>query len=226
MSKPAKLIPLPAASATKTALVINQRATDKELTELGHALAHIEGSRSWWMGDYGLELQRRKRKELKTLNPKLTDDELDAGSRHYIGDRAEALAVDAANWHNCTMVARFYDTSVRTEISFGHHYVAMGAVGARGDVKKAIAWLLTAAEKGWSVSQLRGEVNRALATGAPIVALPEANPFAPMDEADHWAGEHKETALTPELARACLTRFAGLIAFIERLKEEAAKAQP
>lgn len=220
-----KLIPLPAASATQNGLTINQRATDKEMSDLGHALAQIEGSRQWWLGDYGVEIQRRKMKEAKALNPGIAEEDMRAAGRHYMGERADILGIDAGSWHNCVMVARYYELSFRNETSFGHHYIAMLAAGGAGsDPKKAIAWLLKANEKGWSVAQLRREVNLSLGTAPIPQASAEANLFAPLDGADHWAATQNETRFTPELAKACLVRFTALIAFVDRLRAVAAQS--
>lgn len=228
MSK-SQLIPLRAASPTPTALAINPRATDRELAELGKTLAQVEGARQWWLGDYGIELQRRKRAELKKLKPTLTDEQLDAAASHYTHERAEALAIDPGSWRNCVMVARFYAPSFRHDgphASFAHHYTAMLATGAHGDTKAAVAWVIKAIEREWSVSDLRRAIAEANATARPPEAPAEANPFAPLDEADHWAITQQDVALTPDLARACLTRFAALVAWLDRLRATAAQGQP
>jgi len=219
MKQSTALIPLPSASATKTALLINEHATDADLAALGHTLAQVEGSRSWWLGDYGLELQRRKAKEAKASNPNAQDDENDATGLHYMGQRADALGIDEGNWRNCVLVARYFKPSLRTDISFGHHYIAMlAAGGAKSDPRKALEWLDKTKTNAWSISQLRHKVNLHLATSKQPELKAPANPFAPLDEADRWAIHQQGEDYTPEAAANCLTRFRALIAFIKRLE--------
>ena len=59
-----KAVSLPGAVVSKTALHIDPKATEKQLGEIGAALVSIEGSRSWWLGDYGVFLRDRKQAEL------------------------------------------------------------------------------------------------------------------------------------------------------------------
>lgn len=220
-----KIVSLPAAVVSRSALDIDPRATDRQLADLGKSLISIEGSRSWWIGDYGLFLQRRRLEQLKKGAdgaPPVTDkEELEAKGLHYITGKADALGIDVGTWRNYVMVSRFYKPSHRDdEMSFGHHVVAIYAAGgAGGDPKKAISWLIRAKENGWTVSKMRETVNRALASNRAPALPPPENLFAPLDEADKWAHNMAEQPINPEAARELLTRFRELVAFVEKLKE-------
>lgn len=228
----AKVVSLPSAVVTKTALIIDPRATDKQLGELGVSLVAIDVSRSWWLGDYGLFLQERKRAELrKALKEKraeekkpFTDEDeasITTQGTSYLADKSEILGIDVGTLTNYVSVSRFFQVLTRCEnLGIAHHIVAMGAARAvKGDVKVAVKWLLKAEEEGWSVSRLREAVNRSLATSNAPKLPPEENPFAPLDEADKWAHSMASQTINPDAARKLLTRFAELIAFVDKLKE-------
>ncbi len=220
-----RVVTLPCAVVSRSALHVDPRATDKQLGELGAMLVQIEGSRSWWLGDYGLALQQRRLDALAKgadgAAPVTDAEELEAKGLHYITGKAEALGIDVGTWRNYVLVARFYKHSYREDaLGFVHHIVAMYAAGgASGDPKKAVAWLLKAKEHGWTASKMREAVNKSLATNAPPKMPPEENVFAPLDEADHWANGMTHQKINPEAARQLLTRFAALIAFVDKLKE-------
>lgn len=223
------LISLPACVPTATALQIDQRAPDKDLLAIGRTISVMVKGQAWWLADLGIELRRRKLKEVKTLHPDLTDEELDNKARHYVGEVAEVLGIDTAYWHNCVSLGTYFESSLRSEnpaITPSHHHLAMQAAGgSASDPKKAVAWLLKAEENQWTVAQMRQQVRQALATGTAPNQPPEPNPFEALDDADHWAITQQATALSPEMAKACLVRFTALIAFIERLKEAAGEAR-
>ncbi len=215
-----KSVSLPGAGVTRTALIVNERASDKELAELGAALVSIGGSHSWWIGDYGLFLQNRKRLEHIKQFPDADPTEIEDKGRHYMDGKAGALGLDEGNWKFCVMVCRFFKPLVRTNLSFTHHHEAMKAAGgAGGDVKKAVMWLLRAEENGWSVSMLRAQVNKSLATSKPPALEPLPNEWKPIDDADDWAKNAAVDSFTPDAAREHLTRLANIIALIEKLRE-------
>lgn len=230
-----KSVSLPGAGVTRTALVINPKATDKELGELGAALVAIDGSRSWWMGDYALFLYDRKRAELladltekrKAEGKPLTDEDredITTAGTGYLAEKARVLGIDEGSFRNCQSVARFYrKLSYRNDnpaIGFAHHVAAIvGAGGATGEPKRAVAWLIRAEENGWSVSQLREQINRSQSTAKQPELEPLANPWQPLDDADEWARQIEITGFTPDAARTQLSRIAALLAFIAKLQE-------
>lgn len=216
-----KSVSLPGASVSRTRLMIDDRATDKQLGELGAALVQIDGSRSWWLGDYGLFLQNRKRAEILKADSSLDPADVEAKGLHFMSEKAGVLGIDDGSWKNCVMVCRFFKPSFRHDsLSFGHHVVAMmGGGGALGDPKKAIKWLVKAHENGWSVSQFRENINKANATATTPDAPPPENPFEVLDEADKWAHQATTDTINSEAARALLVRWAELLSFMERLKE-------
>lgn len=212
---------LPASCVTKNALLIDTRATDKQVGELGTMLSQIDGARCFWLGDYGLFLQNRKRKELQALSPDVALETIETRGHKYLSEKAEVLGIDAQSWVVYISVARFYDISVRTDMSFSHHYVAMNAAGGvMADVKRAIEWLHKADENKWSVSKLRQVSNEAGKTAKPPVNAPLKNKFELLDDADDWI-QHEAPVVDfpPDEARRQLTRFANIIAFIDKLRE-------
>jgi hypothetical protein len=212
---------LPASCVTKNALLIDTRATDKQVGELGFMLAQIDGARSFWLGDYGLFLQNRKRKELIALSPDADPEVIETRGHKYLADKAEAMGIDAHSWTIYISVSKFYDVSVRTDMSFAHHYVAMNAAGGvTADVRRAIEWLHKAEKNGWPVSKLRRVANETNKTAKDPEQEPLKNDWEPIDELDGWIQrEVKELDFTPDYARSQLVRFANIIAFIEKLKE-------
>lgn len=216
-----KAVSLPGAGVTKTALLINPRATDKEIAELGAALVQIDGSRSFWLGDYGLFIQSRKRAEMKKQFPNVEPDTLSLNATKYLKDKADALGIDSGTLSNYVGVCEFFELPNRNgNLSFAHHIVAKDAIGAGGDPLKAVKLMLKAEEENWSVSQFRMFVKTKGATSHAPELEPMENEWEPLDEADKWIQrEVKEFDLSPEAARRQLTRFANIIAFIEKLKE-------
>lgn len=136
--EPAKIVCLPGAILTRTALVIHETTTDDQLAEIGAALVSIDGSRCWWIGDYACALQRRK-------------------GEHYTDGRAEALGIEPGTFRQYKAVAAFFPPLSRAvNLTFAHHFEAMK--GADGDLAVAQNWLDRAAKEEWSVSDLRKAV--------------------------------------------------------------------
>jgi hypothetical protein len=193
------------ATVTKSSLMVAEGCSDDQLAEMGVALSVVHASCGWWLGDYGIALQERKGEEYRT-------------------GRAEILGISESLWANCVMIARYFPASRRLEaLSIYHHWEAIRGAGGveKADLKAAIRWLNGAVKNKWSVSQMREQVNKSLATLKPPDTPPLENIFLPLDEADKWAHQHlKEANVTdPEHAKALLTRFQELISFFERLRE-------
>jgi hypothetical protein len=157
----------PRAEITLTALIIDPKASDEDLSKIGAALVSIEGSRSWWIGDYACALQARK-------------------GEHYTDGRAEALGIEQSTFWQYKAVASFFNPSTRVEdLTFKHHFEAM--CGADGDLAVAQDWLDQAVKNEWSVSDLRRAVRTAKAEYKSDGLNPTGNGYSALLEANRWA---------------------------------------
>lgn len=187
---------------TRTALIIEERATDAQLAEIGVALAGIEGSRSWWIGDYGVTLTERK-------------------GEHYTAGRAEALGIEDQSFRVYTMVSRFFEplTRIYDTLSFSHYRAAQDE--SDGDLAVAQNWLERAQDGEWSVSELRKAMRKSKAVLTNDESKAEQNEFEFMDKADKWATTKKSTlaAIDKDTARNLLeVRWCGVVQFIDELR--------
>lgn len=196
-------ISLPCAKATRTALIIEDGATDAQLAEIGLSLASIEGSRSWWIGDYGVTLTSRK-------------------GEHYTAGRAEVLGIEDQSFRVYVGVSRFYNplTRIYDLLTFSHYRAAQDECG--GDLAVAQEWLQKAQDGGWSVSQLRKAMRRAGAELTNDSSEAEQNEFEFMDKADKWATTNRTqlAAIDKDTARNLLeVRWCGVVQFIDELRK-------
>lgn len=215
----------------RSSVFISNEVPIAEAMALVRKLASIERATPWWYGDLALHVQAKAATD-EELNGdrdmKQGESEEDGNIRRermgalYVKTNAEAMGISPGHMYNCAMVSRFFRPSERdAEMTWAHHYIAMcGAGGAKGDLKKAKLWLQQAAENKWTVSDLRKQVNLAVATNAASSVPPETNPFSIVDEVDAWL--QKRPALpkiTAEQARAQLTRWSALVTFVRTLEE-------
>ena len=210
--------------------------TLESLNKLAAGVCQVEGATAWWLGDIGLEIYREKFGEYCANNPlpavspeavkPQRDQEAQASAEEYLRARSEIIGCKDGYWQNCQALARFYPASLRVaSLTVDHHRAAM--VGAGGQElhadcearRKAQEWLFKADSEGWTASELRRQVNLALATHTPPAGPPEQIPFEPLDEADKWAMKNREVKLERDSAQKLLTRFQALIEFLERLKK-------
>jgi hypothetical protein len=199
-------ITLPGAKMTETALMIDPKVTDEQLGYIGSTLARMEGSRSWWIGDYGCALQSRR-------------------GEAYTEGNAEVLGIEPNTFRQYKMVAEFLPAFTRVNaLSFKHHFEAM--MGAGGDLAVAQDWLSKAVKEGWSVSELRRAVRTARAEYKDDGLQPTGNGYSALLDADRWARtQAKELdGYTPEQASAILSDLPALIPLLDRLRELARKA--
>lgn len=200
-------INVPGVAWKRNAVLFSEQQKVETLNKLASAALEVSGGAAWWLGDIGLALQEQK-------------------GAHYITGRAEVLGVDEGYWMNCVSLCRFFKPSQRCEtLTVHHHAVAMKAAGgASGDIKTATRWLTMAAESGWSAAELRKHVNLSLASAPKPKNDALENPFAPVDEADKWATQHKADTTSPQHAAQLLTRWQALVEYIELLREKAREA--
>lgn len=198
---PSNSIVLTGAQISRNALIIDKGATDDQLGQIGLTLAGMEGSRCWWIGDYGACLTSRK-------------------GEHYTAGRAEALGIEPQSFRIYVSVSRFFDPVLRVydSLSFAHYRASMEA----GELALSQNWLEMAQKECWSVSQLRKAINMSKATQRNDGSEAEANDFEFMDKADKWATTKRKElgSIEPETARNLLeVRWVGVIQFIEELRE-------
>jgi hypothetical protein len=196
-------VSLPGATITRNALIIDPNASDEQLAQIGEALVQIEGSRSWWIGDYGVMLQSRK-------------------GEHYTEGNAEALGIEPGSFHQYKSVAAFFKVCTRVQaLSFKHHYEAM--CGCDGDVAVAQDWLDQAAGNEWSVSELRKAIRSSRADYKADGLKPTGNGYSAITDADRWAGSKLTEAqdYTAEQASAILLDIERLLAFVDVLRKRA-----
>jgi hypothetical protein len=199
-------VSLPGATITRTALIIDPKATDTQLASIGAAVVSIDGSRCWWIGDYGCTLQQRK-------------------GEHYTDGQAEVLGIEANTFRQYKMVADFFKVLARSnDLSWRHHYEAM--MGAGGDLAIAQDWLDQAVKEEWSVSELRKAVRMAKADYESDGLQPTGNGYSALLDADRWAStqlaEIKD--YTPERAALILLDIERLTSLLDQLRALAAKA--
>lgn len=243
-SADAPVAQLPGGVATRTAFVPFEGATTEQLCSALRQVTKMDGALAWWLGDIGIELQERKRRDLaaearrlrseaaaidvaepeaRPRRQKLLKDaeELETnGVIRYTDDVAEAQGVDKGYWNNCVMLARFYEPSSRGEgLKPKHYRVALTAVGGvKGDRKKAQEWLERARSEHWEPSDLRKQVNVTLATARPPTTPPEVDLYAALHVAERWALAHGNDKLTPDQRLFLIERFPALIGFVEKLR--------
>lgn len=99
-----------------------------------NAVRQLEGAQ-WKLGDLALSVET-------------------AYGEHTLERYAEAIGVDFGMLQNYRRVAKAYEKSVRTSISWSHHE----RVAARPD---RLEWLKQAAENGWSVRQMQEAIKEA-----------------------------------------------------------------
>lgn len=242
-------LPMPGGVWTTLGFTVFDTATDEQLHKSIIQLDKLNASSKWALGDIGIAIQERKRRELalqaKDLRARAAAIEArDADSRatrremlekaqaletkgviEYTSDLARMLGINAGNWRNAVSLARFYEPSLRSDgLRPEHHIAAMKAAGgALGDVKKARHWLTQAVENNWRASDLRRHVNQAMATAKAPTLAPLTNHLKEMDAADTWASAHMEDAITPAAAQSRLTRWASLIKYVGRMRAIAAQ---
>jgi hypothetical protein len=191
---------LPGAKLTRTALIIDEKATDEQLSQIGTALCSIEGSRSWWIGDYACALTKRK-------------------GEHYTEGRAEALNIEPNTFRIYKMVAAFFEPLTRlNDLSFWHHREAMG--GADDDLAVAQNWLAEAAKNNWSVAELRRAIRTSRAEYKDDGLKPTGNGYSVLLDADRWASSQlKEIGnYTAEQATAILGDIERLVSLLDQLR--------
>lgn len=196
----------------------NRRQNEVEAVKLEAQCAHLERELEHIEGAGDRDDIKEK---LKRLDGKIRELRADKGDAYRAG-RAEILGIDPGYWANCVMICRYYPPSHRCEgLGIPHHHLAMQAAGGAGSkVKDAQGWLKRAQENAWSASDMRKQINIERAA-VSVNHTPFANEWAPLDEADKWATSHRERAITPDAARALLTRWQSLIEFVERLRSVA-----
>lgn len=235
---------LPGGVATKTAFIPLPGSTVEQLCASVRQVTTMEGALAWWLGDLGIELQERKRKQLSAEAAALrkeaaaldikepeakerrrrlleqAEEKETSGVIRYTDELGEALKVDVGYWKNCVMLARFYEPSSRGDgLTPKHYRVALTAVGGvNGDVRKAQAWLQTAQKEHLTASELRKQVNVTLATARPPAGAPEVDAYAALHEANRWCMAHKDERLTAQQRLFLLERFPALVAFVEGLR--------
>ena len=217
-------------------VVFSSAQTLESLNKLAAGVCQVEGATAWWLGDIGLEIYRDKVGEWLTANPlpaenpeafrAQRDQDAQEFAEDYLRARSEIVGCKDGYWQNCMALARFYPADQRVgTLTVDHHRAAM--VGAGGQElhastearRKAQEWLFKADSEGWTASELRRQVNLALATHTEPKGPPEQIPFEPLDEADKWAMKNREVKLDQVSASKLLTRFQALIEFLERLKK-------
>jgi hypothetical protein len=195
-----QFVALPGATLTRTALIIDPSATDAQVARIGEALIQIDGSRCWWIGDYGCALQQRR-------------------GEHYTEGQAEVLGIHANVFRQYKMVAAFFNPLCRhNDLSFGHHYEAMG--GSNGDLAIAQDWLDKTKENNWSVSELRKAVRVSRSDYKNDDLPPSGNGYSALLDADRWASSQlKEiSTYTPVRAAAILSDIERLVRLLDELR--------
>lgn len=206
LSELQKDISIGGSRATDQGLLDLRSLGDDEHKALRIPLRRFGRGYPWWVGDYALSC-------LSRLGDK------------YAKPLSDDLQIDEGHIRNAADVASFYPLNKRRKkLSFQHHAAAIkatGGVGTDGSLAKAMTWLVQAEDKQWSVAELRTEINRAQATALPCNTPPEENPFEPLDHADKWAVTRKlaSTKIEREEASMLVIRFAGLIEFIDRVRQ-------
>jgi hypothetical protein len=194
-------VSLPGCKFSRTGLLIDTKASDEQLTQIGNALVTIEGSRSWWIGDYGCALQRRK-------------------GEAYTEGRAEVLGIEPGSFRVYKCTADFFPVLSRLNaLSFGHHYEAM--VGADGDLAVAQNWLGLAEKNEWSVSELRKEIRATRAEYKPDGQKPTGNGYSALLDANRYASSQMQEleSYTSERAAAILEDNKQLAQYLAQLAE-------
>jgi hypothetical protein len=237
------VISLAGGVATRNAFVVFDGATTEQLVNAITRVREMEGATQWWLGDIGLALQDRKKKQLvsqaKELRAKASEldgsipeqakvknelleqaEEFENGAEiKYTAELCEALDIDVGYLKNCVSLARFYPPSCRHDgLGIKHHAAAVTA--SNRDIQKAQQWLVTAHTERLSAPDLRKRGAEAKATYKTPELPPMALSYDELSRADAWASRFKEKAskLTSDEAIAILSDITELRALISQLE--------
>lgn len=187
---------------SRSALAIPENVTDEQTSQIGKFLQSVEGSKSWWWGDFLVAIEKRK-------------------GEHYANEWVEMAGLDSASLRQYKWCADFFEPSSRLDsLSFSHHYEAMA--GSSGDLAVAQDWLDRAAENGWSKSQLRKEIRLASRQDEGYDPGPPALSFAPLIQADCWAvGGIEQVRQLPKKERERLwAQIQGIVSVVDFLRQD------
>lgn len=244
---PPPILELPGIVATKTSLTVFDSATNQQLMAAFGQIAKMEKSVAWWLGDLGIALQERKRRELaveatelrRRANDCSTDEDglktardlrdraekiENRGEVEYTGELCEVYNVDSGYLRNCVSLCRSFLVSQRCDsLTVNHHRVILNGLGGPDALKKestrtlATKWLDEASEKNWRAPELRKHVAQSRAIFHKPAIAAEVNEFAELDSADVWARCHLNDELSSEQRGYGQTRWKALWEYLQKV---------
>lgn len=185
---------LPGCTLTKRSLAIPSTLTDAQLPAVGAKLLSVRGCLKWAIGSVLSEMISRKSTQKQT-------DET------WATEFAEAHDIDPKERRELLAIHLFYPSDSRTiDLSYEHYKEAMLGIddGKPNQLKRALAYLQTAALNHWSHTQLRRHIRSSQAQEFPDTTQTHFQGYGAVFDFRRYIQHESQHPITPERARLLL----------------------
>lgn len=201
---------LPGCTLTKRTLAFPAALPDAQLPQVGSRLLAIRGCIKWALGSLLSEMTTRR-----TTDPRNPDET-------WTNEFAEAHDIDPKERREIIAIHTFFPPDSRThDLTYEHYKEAMLGVGdgRPNMLKRALAYLQTAAINHWSHTELRRHIRSAQAAESPDTMQTEFTGYGAIFDFRRYMQKEAGHPITPERAKLLLNDIGpDTLRFIDELR--------